>query len=704
VVVPPGGGVVGGANIACVAEFPSLGRTVTRIDFLVDGQRLTGQAAPVGDQSAQATFVWDATGVEPGEHKLTVRAYAGNQLVASDSVTVQVAAESSVDLLAPQVHVYFPKQNSQVSGQAQIQLQAFDNAGVSMVSLFIDKQLKLLQNVPPFTYLWDTTGYSNGPHLIEAWAFDQAQNRGEARPTRVMVNNPGGFTQMEEGAATTVDSGAAPAPVVAKAVQPKTPSLGAAKPKGAQEVKAPAEPSRTGSVASAVKAQPLFLRIAPKTRSGAPRVRTTKRSVATVAPKPAPVKVAALPVTRAAKSEPRLALPKFPEPRVMLAQAIVPTSPNVDLTGTGFSPVVVDPITPKKGTAKPASLTGAQADAPAPIVKPVVAKPSAAVKPAVHVGPATVRSASRVVPAAAKPAPAAKSVAPVSQPPAAKVLLVAKAPKTTIAHPAHRTMVNPPKPIAPTVKVPLAAKPLHKPVPPPVRHAVVAPKPKPMLKHAVAPAHAAPPAPKAPVPAKAATHAAKRAHALQGKPSAKAIPTPKPSAAVAPRTIVASRAAVAPAPKPAPVAKRVQVAALPKSETGFKGRAHLAEPVMDKPFLFRHSNFQVKMDGKPVDFDVQPMSVKGVPFAPLRQIVEHGGGMVLWLPASRTVQAVTPSGRVQLTIGSRRSFVDGKLVIMDEPAFLEKGRTMVPLRFIQTALNLKALYDPQRGLVQLYQK
>jgi hypothetical protein len=111
---------------------------------------------------------------------------------------------------------------------------------------------------------------------------------------------------------------------------------------------------------------------------------------------------------------------------------------------------------------------------------------------------------------------------------------------------------------------------------------------------------------------------------------------------------------------------------------------------------------RIMLGQEPVEFDVQPVIEKGIAIAPLRQIIEHTGGMVMWLPSTRTVQASSGPQTIEVKIGSRRAKVNAQIILMDRPATLTSGRTMVPVRFLQTALNMKALYDPTKGLVYLY--
>jgi hypothetical protein len=120
--------------------------------------------------------------------------------------------------------------------------------------------------------------------------------------------------------------------------------------------------------------------------------------------------------------------------------------------------------------------------------------------------------------------------------------------------------------------------------------------------------------------------------------------------------------------------------------------------------LLARPPLRLMMGQEMINFDVQPTIQQGVAIAPLRQIFEHTGGVVMWLPAERTVQATTGSRHIEVQIGSRRALINNEATLMERPATLKSGRTMVPVRFLQAALDMKAVYDPSKGLVYLYRK
>ena len=82
-----------------------------------------------------------------------------------------------------------------------IGVNATDNDQVSLVGLFVNRQLRMMKSNPPFQYSLDTTTLpllnGRGSLVLEAWAYDRAQNRGVAKPITVFVNNPINATPMQ---------------------------------------------------------------------------------------------------------------------------------------------------------------------------------------------------------------------------------------------------------------------------------------------------------------------------------------------------------------------------------------------------------------------------------------------------------------------------------------------------------------------------
>ncbi|MBI3910074.1 MAG: LysM peptidoglycan-binding domain-containing protein [Armatimonadetes bacterium] len=114
--------------------------------------------------------------------------------------------------------------------------------------------------------------------------------------------------------------------------------------------------------------------------------------------------------------------------------------------------------------------------------------------------------------------------------------------------------------------------------------------------------------------------------------------------------------------------------------------------------------FRVAIEDQPVRFDVPPRVDGGIPLAPFRQIFEHAGGKVMWIKETREVHGSKPDTEVRLKIGSDQALINGETILLDQPAFIDRGRTIVPIRFIEQALDVKAEYDVKSGTIHLVRR
>lgn len=80
---------------------------------------------------------------------------------------------------------------------------------------------------------------------------------------------------------------------------------------------------------------------------------------------------------------------------------------------------------------------------------------------------------------------------------------------------------------------------------------------------------------------------------------------------------------------------------------------------------------------------------------PLRSIFEELGSTVNWNQKDKTVTATKGTNKIKLTIGSRHTTVNGNHVIIDVPAQIKNGSTLVPLRFVSEALGASVEWDSQ---------
>jgi hypothetical protein len=185
--------------------------------------------------------------------------------------------------------------------------------------------------------------------------------------------------------------------------------------------------------------------------------------------------------------------------------------------------------------------------------------------------------------------------------------------------------------------------------------------------------------------------AAPKAPAVIAAPVRRSAPAPAPAALVPLRggdahlrtSPVAPRAAAAPAVKPR--------------------RTATIEPFLKTPAQIT-KGIKVAFDGQQIAFDVQPRVEAGLPLAPFRQIFEHTGGQVTWASDTHTLRAVNADTEVTIPVGAGTATVNGERVSLDRPAFIERGRTIVPLSFVGRALDVDVHYDPQTGRLQITSK
>ena len=140
---------------------------------------------------------------------------------------------------------------------------------------------------------------------------------------------------------------------------------------------------------------------------------------------------------------------------------------------------------------------------------------------------------------------------------------------------------------------------------------------------------------------------------------------------------------------PAPVA--FHAAPVAKS-----GRGHGPSRSMHNTHV---KTFDVAFDSTQIAFDVPPRIENGLPLAPFRAIFEHSGGTVKWYGESKTVRAINNRKEIEIHIGDNQATVNNQKVKLDAKAYIDRGRTIVPLSFVRDAMDVKVSYDAHTGHV-----
>lgn len=102
---------------------------------------------------------------------------------------------------------------------------------------------------------------------------------------------------------------------------------------------------------------------------------------------------------------------------------------------------------------------------------------------------------------------------------------------------------------------------------------------------------------------------------------------------------------------------------------------------------------KVYLDGNQMFFDVPPVIEDGRAMAPLRAIGEALGAEVGWEGQSQVVTLDMPATNIELKIGDPVAHVNGIAVVLDVPAKIINGRTLVPLRFVSEYFGAGVQWD-----------
>lgn len=131
--------------------------------------------------------------------------------------------------------------------------------------------------------------------------------------------------------------------------------------------------------------------------------------------------------------------------------------------------------------------------------------------------------------------------------------------------------------------------------------------------------------------------------------------------------------------------------------------ARAAESVAENTFAGidyqKSDDIRVIIDGKQLVFDVKPQVVDNRTLVPMRTIFEAFGLTVTWDESTNTVTGKSDETVIILTIGSNKATVNGQERILDVPASVITGRTMIPLRFLSESMQYKVVWIGASNLI-----
>lgn len=120
----------------------------------------------------------------------------------------------------------------------------------------------------------------------------------------------------------------------------------------------------------------------------------------------------------------------------------------------------------------------------------------------------------------------------------------------------------------------------------------------------------------------------------------------------------------------------------------------LAVRAEDKPALV--------VNGVALSSDVAPVIENGRALVPIRVLSETLGCTVEWDGVKRSIRVISEETEIVMVLNQATATVGGKPVSLDVPARLIDNRTMVPLRFVSTALGAGIDWNAQTRTVSAW--
>ncbi len=100
----------------------------------------------------------------------------------------------NLDGVAPSVSLTAPSEGATVSGDVAVSATASDDIGLDHVEFLLDGNLLGSAAAAPYAVTWNSSNASNGPHVLQARAFDLAGNVGTSAQVNVSVSGGSGGT------------------------------------------------------------------------------------------------------------------------------------------------------------------------------------------------------------------------------------------------------------------------------------------------------------------------------------------------------------------------------------------------------------------------------------------------------------------------------------------------------------------------------
>ena len=181
----PGAGAILNGTISLVASAADNG-TLAGVQFRLDGVDLGAEVTGTGPTY---TYSWNTTTATNGPHTLSARA---RDAATNTALAANVNISVFNDTTPPTVSLTSPGAGAILNGTISLVASAADNgtlAGVQFRLDGVDLGAEVTGTGPTYTYSWNTTTATNGPHALSARARDAATNTALAANVNISVFN-----------------------------------------------------------------------------------------------------------------------------------------------------------------------------------------------------------------------------------------------------------------------------------------------------------------------------------------------------------------------------------------------------------------------------------------------------------------------------------------------------------------------------------
>ncbi len=116
-------------------------------------------------------------------------------------------------------------------------------------------------------------------------------------------------------------------------------------------------------------------------------------------------------------------------------------------------------------------------------------------------------------------------------------------------------------------------------------------------------------------------------------------------------------------------------------------------PVKKTEIKMTIDSLTATVDGVAKTLDAAPIIRNSRTMLPVRFVAENLGGAVGWDDATKTVSVKSADTTIEIVIGANTAKVNGNVISLDSPAFIENSRTYLPVRVVAENLGATVAWD-----------